>query len=233
MPKKVRLNMKKIDVVAIDGPVGVGKSGVSRLLAEKLGYKAMDTGAMYRAITLAALRQGSMKKEEIEKMIKTIDVKLNETKHGLKVMLDGEDVSQAIREPEVSKATSHISDIIAVRKKLSELQREIGKAGRYVCEGRDQGTVVFADAKWKIYLDADVKTRVSRRVAQLEKAGKSVKQDEQEAQLKERDYRDRVREFGALKIAEDSIIFDTTDFSLDDVVNILFTIISRGNKNKD
>ncbi len=223
--------MEFLEIVTIDGPVGVGKSAVSRSLAAALNYDSMDTGAMYRAFTLAAMRNNAKTPDEITALVANTNIQLIEENNKLKVFLNDEDVTEEIRDPEVSKNTSYVSDVLAVRNKLASLQRELGKRGKYVCEGRDQGTVVFPDALWKIYLDADIETRVQRRDLQLQKSGKNVEYKKLEDEVKERDYRDRIRPFGALKIAEGSIIFDTSDFNQQEVIEILHTIITKGNNN--
>lgn len=223
--------MEFLDVVTIDGPVGVGKSSVSRSLAERLNYSPMDTGAMYRAFTLAAMQKGCKTKEDIAELVPFTTIELIEKENSLQVMLNGEDVTEKIRDPQISKNTSNVSDVVEVRNFLSNLQREKGKKGRYVCEGRDQGTVVFPNALWKIYLDANLETRVARRAEQLKKSDKFINKDELLEQTKVRDYRDRIRPIGALKVADDSILFDTTDFSENEVIELLYNIISIGNEN--
>lgn len=222
--------MDLLEIITIDGPVGVGKSSVSRDIAKYLGYTPMDTGAMYRAVTLAAMEKKIDTPEGLSNLSKSINITLEETGEGLRVYINNRDVTEAIREPLISKKTSNVSDVVGVRERLVEMQRNMGKKGRYVCEGRDQGTVVFPEAKWKIYLDADIKTRVERRALQLEKDGKKVELDKLQEQVIERDFRDKTRSVGALKIPADAIIFDTTNFNKKEVVEILVTLVEYGNK---
>ena len=215
-------------VIAIDGPAGAGKSTVAKELARRLGYAYLDTGAMYRALTLKALR----KKEDLEDesalvaLAKktSIDIDRDEKK-SLKVLLDGEDVTEAIRSNEVTKNTAYIARTPGVRALMVKRQREIGKAKNVVVEGRDIGTVVFPQAAKKFYLDADFKERSQRRIAELKNKGSDVSETSIASDLRERDTKDLTRAVGPLKKADDAIRIDSTNLSIEEVVAKILNLI--------
>jgi len=191
-------------VIAIDGPAGAGKSTVARRLASELGFTYLDSGAMYRTLALAALRAG----------IDTGDAeRLGEMAPALPIELDGEDVSAAIRTPEVSAAASEVSVHPQVREAMVARQRELIAAGRYVAEGRDIGTVVSPDSPLKVFLNASSAERARRRAADTGEDPAAVATAQAE-----RDGRDRYREHGALRSADDAVEFDTTGVPIDEVV---------------
>ncbi len=198
-------------VIAIDGPAGAGKSTVARALAAALGFTYLDSGAMYRCVALAALREGADVDDgvAITAMTTALSIELD----GERVLLDGEDVSAAIREPRVSEASSRVSVHPGVREALVERQRQLIGSGRYVAEGRDIGTVVSPDSPLKIFLTASPEERARRRAVQAGEDPGAVLAAQQE-----RDRRDQSREHSALRAAADAVELDTTGLSQDEVV---------------
>ena len=208
-------------VIAIDGPAGSGKSTVAKELARRLGFAYLDTGAMYRALTLKALRKKTNLEDEsaLIKLASTtiIDLDMDEKK-SLQVTLDGENVTEAIRTLEVTNNTFYIARAAGVREFMVKRQREIGSRKNVVVEGRDIGTVVFPKATKKFYMDADFKERAKRRIEELKAKGKDVNDKAIAEDLKERDTKDLTRKVGPLKKADDAIVIDSTHLSIDDVV---------------
>jgi cytidylate kinase len=198
-------------VIAIDGPAGAGKSTVARGVAEALGFTYLDSGAMYRAVALAALRDGFDPDdgEALGPLAQRLDIRLADGR----VELDGEDVTAAIREPEVTEAASRVSVHPQVREAMVGRQRELIEAGRYVAEGRDIGTVVSPDAPLKVYLTASAEERARRRAAESGGDASEVL----EAQT-ERDARDTEREIGSLRQADDAELIDTTGLGVEQVI---------------
>jgi cytidylate kinase len=198
-------------VIAIDGPAGAGKSTVSRALAERLGFTYLDSGAMYRCVALACLRAGADvdSEEEAGRIAERLVIEFE----GEAVRVDGEDVSAAIREPEVSAVASRISVHPRVRRAMVARQRALIEAGRYVAEGRDVGTVVAPDAPLKVFLTASADERARRRAAETGEHTRDVLDAHAT-----RDQRDSSREHGALRPADDSVELDTTGLSVDEVV---------------
>jgi prephenate dehydrogenase len=213
-------------IVAIDGPVGAGKSTVARALARALGFDYLNTGAMYRAVALAAhqagIRAGDPNIEErLAPLLAAIRIDFN----GEQVMLNGVDVSGAIVQPAISELASQLSVLHRVRERMVELQRAAGAKGGVVMEGRDIGTVVFPDAEVKFYLDADVKVRAARRFAELRERGEAATLEEVEAQLIERDRRDSTRAIAPLRCAADAIVINSTSLPVAQVVERLISEI--------
>ena len=198
-------------VIAIDGPAGAGKSSVARAVAGEIGFTYLDSGAMYRCVALAA-RQGKADLDDGE-TVGALAEGLEIDFDGRRVLLDGDDVSEEIRAPEVSAAASQVSVHPRVRAAMVERQRQLIAAGRYVAEGRDIGTVVSPDSPLKIFLTASDEERARRRATEIDEPVEQVL----EAQRR-RDARDTEREHGALRAAEDAVELDTTGFSLDEVV---------------
>ena len=215
--------------VAVDGPAGAGKSTISRAAAKELGFIYVDTGALYRAVGVYALRNGIGTKdsENIEKALKNIVVELKFVGDVQHVFLNGEDVSTEIRTPEASMAASDVSAIPCVRAFLFDLQRDIAKKNNCLMDGRDIGTVVLPDAKIKIFLTASAEERAKRRYKELVEKGAKDTYKEVLADLEKRDYQDSHREIAPLKPAEDSVIVDTSDYNFDEAKNIIVNIIKE------
>lgn len=215
---------KRANAVAIDGPAGSGKSTISRLVASKLGYVYIDTGAMYRALTLKAMKSNVAfdDEEAIIELSRELELELLPPEGADKpigVILDGEDVTEKIRTMEVTVNVKHVCKIPQVRRNLVNMQRDMARdMNGTVMEGRDIGTVVLPHAKYKFYLDASFDERVSRRFAELKAKGYAVTKEEIANDLKQRDHTDKTREVGPLKKAEDAIFVDTTDLTIKDVV---------------
>ena len=227
---------KMKDAVAIDGPAGSGKSTVSRLVAERLGFTYIDTGAMYRALTLKVMAEASDFTDEgkIIEFSRDLDLKLLSSGEGsspISVILDGRDVSEEIRKMEVTTNVKHVCKIPEVRKNLVNLQREMADAaGGSVMEGRDIGTVVLPNAEYKFYIDASFDERVERRLKEMQAKGHPVTPAEVADDLKQRDHTDKTRDVGPLKKAEDAILIDTTDLSIEEVVTEIIQYASKGSK---
>jgi CMP/dCMP kinase len=210
-------------IVTIDGPAGAGKSSAARELARRLGYRFLDTGAMYRAVTLAARERGLdlADSEQLAKLASEIRVELA----GDRVLLDGRDVTTAVRKFEITSAIHYAADNPAVRTQLVAWQRAAAANSNVVTEGRDQGTVVFPDAQCKIFLTADDEERARRRHADLLSRGEQIPFDEVLANQRLRDHRDRSRSVGALVKADDAIEVSTDGLSPDEVVVQLEKIV--------
>ena len=215
--------------VAIDGPVGAGKSSIARQAAKKLDFIYVDTGAMYRGIGLYTVSKGVGTKDtgavisllpEIELDIKIID-------GTQRVFLNGEDVSEDIRLPEISMAASDVSAIPEVRAFLLDLQRGFAKTNNVIMDGRDIGTVILPDAEVKIYLTADAEVRAKRRYDELIAKGKDVKYEDVLADLNQRDYNDMHREIAPLKVADDAVIADTTELDFEQSCELIAKIIKE------
>jgi len=218
-------------IIAIDGPAGAGKSTIAKDVASELGFLYIDTGAMYRALTVKALERKVDIQDagQIVDLAKETSIELvNNHETGLKVFLDGNDVSRAIRQPIVTKYVSDIARIRGVREVMLVLQRRMGRAGDVVLDGRDIGTVVFPDADRKFYLDADFGERVNRRYLELKALGEDVTPESIGADLKNRDTIDSNREFAPLKKAEDAIRIDTTGMTIEEVAAAVLKHIKNG-----
>ena len=207
-------------VIGIDGPAGSGKGTITKIIAEKLGLVNIDTGAMYRCVALASLRAGLNveDKDEIIKLAKSIKITFD--KDG-KTFLDGEDVSSLIREKDVSSIVSPISSIVEVREEMVKQQRELAKGLDVIMEGRDITTVVFPDANYKFYLDASVEERARRRYKQNQETGINTSMEEIIENIKMRDYNDMHKPVGALIRTDDQIYIDSTNMSIDEVVDFI------------
>ncbi len=213
-------------IVAIDGPVGAGKSTVARELARALGFDYLNTGAMYRAVALAAHRAGFRAGDPaIEQRLAPLLAAIRIDFNGERIALDGADVTGAIADQEIGDLASRLSTLGVVRARMVELQRAAGAAGGVVMEGRDIGTAVFPDAEIKFYLDADVAVRAARRFAELRARGEAATLAEVEAQLIERDRRDSTRELAPLRCAEDAIVINSSNLAVAQVVERLISEI--------
>lgn len=215
--------MKRI-IIAIDGPAASGKSTAAKLLARKLSYLYLDTGAMYRACALAAKRQNIdiNDAEALRKLINNIQIRIQQSEQGNIILLGSEDVSAAIREPDISLLASAISSKAVVRTKMVELQREMGKKGGVVLDGRDIGTVVFPQAELKFFLIAPVQVRAQRRFLELKKKGLNPIFEEVLRELEERDLADSSRALAPLIPAQDAIQVDTGPLSIEGQVTELY-----------
>lgn len=207
-------------IVAIDGPSGAGKSTLAKRLARELGFIYMDTGAMYRALALKVLREGVDLTDDaaMARLIESTTVDLQPVNGALRVLLDGTDVAAEIRTPQVSQMASKASALPAVRARLLELQREMGRRGSVVAEGRDIGTVIFPGAEVKVFLQASAAERARRRFAELRAAGQAVKLDETLREIEERDQRDSERDLAPLRQAEDAVLIDSSSMDADQVM---------------
>ncbi len=216
-------------VITIDGPAGAGKSTVSKKLAVLLNYAYLDTGALYRAIAFFAKKNtlDPDKQQDVERLCREPQIALKYNSGRLVVTLDGQDISEEIRTPEISMLASYISAKPAVRKSLLEMQRCIGKKGSVVAEGRDMGTVVFTNADVKFYLDASTEERASRRYKELLQRGSEVSYDRVYKELLTRDADDKSRAVAPLRAAPDAIYIDTTNKTIDEVINLMLTKIQE------
>lgn len=214
----------QVMVITIDGPAGAGKSTVAKKLAKKLGLGFMDTGAMYRALTVKALRRKIKLDDEAALVALAQETHIDlvdEPGSALKVILDGEDVSEAIRTAEVTNNTFYIARAPRVRGVMLHWQREIGSRRSMVGDGRDLGTVVFPNAAHKFYLDADFKVRCRRRADEMKAKGQAVDEAALERDLAERDHCDLTRKVGPLKKADDALFIDSTHMTIDEAVETM------------
>ena len=215
-------------VITLDGPAGAGKSTVAKSLAERLGITYLDTGAMYRALTLKALRlkMDLSDQEALTTLARNTKITFKEMSDGsLDITLDGEDVAVAIRTLEVTNNTYYAARTPGVRTLMVAWQRAMGTSRSIVTDGRDQGTVVFKDARYKFYLDCDVEERVQRRYKELTATAKSVDLDQLRIEMQERDRKDFTRVVGPLKKAPDAITVDTTGLTVEGSVNKIMKLI--------
>lgn len=215
--------------VAIDGPAGAGKSTIARTAAKELGFVYADTGALYRAVGLYVLRQGKNTNdpEAVASLLPEISLELKFQNGVQHIFLNGEDVSEAIRTPKASMAASAVSALPAVRQFLFDLQRDIAKNSDCVMDGRDIGTVVLPQAQVKIFLTAAPEARAMRRYKELQAKGAKDSFEEVLADLKQRDYNDSHRAVAPLKPAEDSILVDTTELTLEQSIQKVIEVIKE------
>ncbi len=219
--------MKKKYIIAIDGPVGSGKSTIARMVAKRLNYIYVDTGAMYRALTLKAL-QTKTSMDDPQKLVElaqTADIKFKSENNILKVLLDSNDVTTQIRDPHVTRNVVHVANIPELRGIMVERQRTLGKKGGVVVEGRDIATVVFPKAQRKFFLDASFEERLERRYKELISEGKNISKEDLAEDIKIRDISDKQRKVGALKQAKDAIYLDTTGLNIDEVIEKVLSYV--------
>lgn len=215
--------------VAVDGPCGSGKSTLGRMLSERLGYLYIDTGAMYRAAALAAIRKGVSLDDGdgLTALASTLSLEFQAQEGGQHLFLVGEDVSAAIRTPEVADGASRVSAVSGVRRVMVRLQQEMGRGGGVVMDGRDIGTVVFPFAEAKIYLDASPEERARRRNLENRERGMIEPMEETLRQVQERDHRDMTRQDSPLRQAEDAVRIDTTGLTVEQVLCAMVEVVER------
>lgn len=215
--------MSRRPVIAIDGPAGAGKSTVARALARALGYVYLDTGAMYRALALRARDAGVDvgDRRAVEELLARTDIRLEAGPDGTRVLVDGQDVTDRLRTPQVNAVVAQVASYPGVRRRLAALQREVARQGGVVIEGRDVTTVVAPDAEHKFYLTASFEERVRRRYEELRAAGHPVTLDQVREDIARRDRLDASRTEGPLRRAPDAVEVDTTRRSVDEVVSLI------------
>jgi cytidylate kinase len=218
------------DILTIDGPAGAGKSTIAKRLALELKFAFLDTGAMYRAATWWALHNGvdMTDRDALAESTATIPLKMHEKNAVLTVIVDGTDVSEAIRTPEVTNAIKSLDGIPSVREKMVDLQREIASQGPTVADGRDMGTVVFPNAKWKIFLEASLEERTRRRAEELTQKGIPFDPETLQTDIHARDENDRNRAISPLRPANDAWILDTSSLTLADVESVILKHVREG-----
>jgi CMP/dCMP kinase len=217
---------RKRPIVAIDGPVGAGKSTVARALARALDFSYLNTGAMYRAVAVAAHYTNlddSMAEGRLEQLLDSIAISFD----GERILLNGEDVTGEISEPAIGDLASRLSTRPVVRARMRQLQRAAGEAGGIVIEGRDIGTVIFPDAEFKFFLTAGLEVRAARRFAELAARGANITEAEVRAQLEERDRRDQQRDLAPLRQAADAIVIDSSELDVEHVVRAMLDRVLR------
>jgi cytidylate kinase len=227
--ESIKAKTTRQPIIAIDGPTGAGKSTVARELAREMGFTYLNTGAMYRAVALAASRAGidadaPDADARLESLLDSITITLEQDR----VLLDGVDVAAQLSDPAVSDSASRLSAMAIVRARMREWQQTAGAKGAIVMEGRDIGTVIFPDAEFKFFLNADLRTRAERRYKELIQKGVSTTFDEVRVQLEARDRRDQERALAPLKPAADAIVIDSTNDSVAVVVARLKGLVSAG-----
>ncbi len=219
--------MQKKFSIALDGPSGSGKSTIAKTLSEKLNILYLDTGAMYRATAVKALKLGidTFDENGVKTFIDDINLEIKYIDGAQHTYLDGEDVSEKIREPHVSMAASNISSLKCVRLKMVEMQRKIADSMSCVLDGRDIGSYVLPNAEYKFYITASVKVRTDRRYKELKQKGHDVDYDTLYKEIEQRDYNDKNRDFAPLRQAEDAILIDTSNMSIEKVIETVTSYI--------
>ena len=216
-------------IVAIDGPAGTGKGTITKLVAQDMGLLNVDTGAIYRSVTLAALNHklDLQQKQDIINLVDEIKIEIKNDNGEQTVFLDNVNVTNEIRTPNVTAKVSQVSSIPEVRIKVTELERSFAKKGNIIMEGRDIGSYVFPDADVKIYLDATSEERAKRRYLQNKEQEIEIPYEDLLRQINERDYNDKHKEMGALVVLPDAIVIDSTNMSIEEVKNKVEEIIKK------
>ncbi len=217
-------------IITIDGPAGVGKGTIAKIISKSLGFKYLDSGAMYRALALFAELNGVTEKDsdKLKKILIDLHIQFVESKDGERVLINTDDVTEDIRTNEISTLASKFAANNFVRTILREMQRRLVKNKNYIAEGRDMGTYVFPDAKYKFYLDADLAIRAKRRAGQLKEIlGITINEGSVSKEISERDNLDMTRESCPLHPADDAVIINTTDMNIEEVVNKIESVIDN------
>lgn len=215
--------------IAIDGPAGAGKSTVARLIAERLGFVYIDTGAMYRALTWKALAGGVdlQDEEKLYELARDTDIHLTAPTEGQKVICDGVDISEAIRSPLINAHVSTVAAHPRVRKVMVRKQQDMACLADVVMDGRDIGEQVLPQADFKFYVTASIDERVRRRILEMNRQGFAIEEKSIRQQMEKRDFMDQARELGALKILHDAVVVDTSLLNIDEVINLMLAVIGE------
>jgi cytidylate kinase len=221
-------------IVTIDGPAAAGKSTVARALAERLAFEYLDTGAMYRAATWKAMKEGVDLHDPaaVARVVAEAGIEIVRSGGTVRVLCDGQDVTTEIRTPQVTNNTCRVADLPAARRVLIEQQRRCSQGHNLVAEGRDQGTDVFPDADVKFYLDASLDARAARRLKDLRELGVAATPQQVRKQIAERDRLDRTRPVGSLRLAGDMIVIDSTDMTADEVVDEMALAVEKASRRR-
>lgn len=226
------MNMKQNIAVAVDGPAGSGKSTVAKEIAKKLGILYIDTGAMYRSLAFACMKQHVVLEDEkaVLAVLENLDMQIVPQTDGQRIFLYGEDVTEKIRTQEIGAGASVVAAYQKVREKLVEIQRRLSKSHDVIMDGRDIGTKVLPDAQVKIYLDASVAERAKRRVGELEAQGKQADLEIVKKEIEERDYQDMHRKYSPLCKADDAVVLDSTGLDIAAVTEKILEIVAQKTK---
>jgi len=232
--KGLKKKKKGAEIITIDGPAGAGKSTVSKMLARRLNYMYLDTGAMYRAVALGVGQEGVNPEDEaaLERLCRTIKISFQGDSQNQKVILGGEDVTEKIREPQVGGMASRVSMKWPVREAMVNLQRKIGAKGKIVAEGRDTGTVVFPDAEYKFFLNAQPEERARRRYRELTAKELCLKMEDVKKEMIRRDEQDSSRELAPLRPAPDALLIDSTELTPEEVVENILQVMKKGERER-